>query len=76
MSSMVEELRQAFERAQQEPEAEQPHIARLVIEELEDQQWEESPELRRAFAEAHAEIAAGDVLDYEDYARKRRGQQR
>lgn len=72
MSSMVEELRQAFERAQQEPEAEQRHIARLVIEALEDQQWEASPELQRAFAEANAKIAAGDVMDYEDCARNRR----
>ena len=69
MSNMVEELRQAFERAQQEPDAEQRPIARLVIEEVEDQQWEASPQRQRAFAEAHAEIAAGDVMDYEDYAR-------
>jgi len=73
---MVEELRHAFERAQQQPEEEQRHIARLVLEELEDQEWEQSPELRAAIEETHAEIAAGDVMDYEDYARQRRERRR
>ena len=68
---MVEELRHAFERAQQQPDEEQPHIARLVLQALEDQEWEQSPELRAAIEAAHAEIAAGDVMDYEDYARQR-----
>ena len=69
---MVEELRRAIERAQEQPEEEQRRIAQLILEELEDQEWEASPELAAAIAEAHAEITAGDVMDYEDYVRQRR----
>lgn len=69
---MVEELRRAVERAEQQPEAEQRRIARLIVDELEDQAWEQSPELHRTLAEARAQFAAGDALDYEDYARERR----
>ena len=69
---MVEELRFAVERVQQCTEEEQRHIAQLILEELEDQEWEASPELSSAIAEIHTEIAAGDILDYEEYARRRR----
>ena len=68
---MVEELRYAIERAQQQPEEQQRHIAQAMVDELEDQEWEHSSTLRAALAEAQAEFAAGDVMDYEDYAQQR-----
>jgi predicted transcriptional regulator len=68
---MVEELRYAIERAQQQPEEQQRHIAQAMVDELEDQEWEFSSALRAALAEAHAEFAAGEVMDYEDYAQQR-----
>jgi hypothetical protein len=71
---MVEKLRQAFERAQAQPEEEQNYLAELILRELEDQAWEESGEARAAIAEAHAELAAGEDFDYADYARARRAE--
>lgn len=71
-SGLVEELRHAVERAEQQPEDEQRRIAQLILDELEDQAWEQSSVLHTALAEARAQLAAGDLLDYEDYARSRR----
>jgi hypothetical protein len=74
---MIDELQRAIDLAQQQPEDEQRRIARLILEELEDSRWEASDELAAAVAEAHAEVANGDVMDFEDYdrARRARGQQ-
>jgi hypothetical protein len=74
---MIDELQRAMELAQQQSEDEQRHIAALILEELEDSQWEASDELAAAIAEVHAEVADGDVMDFEDYdrARRARGQQ-
>lgn len=74
---MIDELQRAMELATQQSEEEQRHIAALILQELEDSQWEASDELAAATAEAHAEVANGDVMDFEDYDRMRRarGQQ-
>jgi hypothetical protein len=69
---VVEELLEAIERARQQPEDEQRRLARIILDELDDQEWEQSSALRVATAEAHAEIAGGDVMAYEDYVRTRR----
>ena len=68
---MIEALRQAVERVQRRSEEEQLHIARLIELELEDEAWEESPDVRLAFDAAHAEVASGDTMDYEKYRRER-----
>ena len=67
---MVEELRRAIEEAEHLPEEAQRHIAALIEQELEEQEWEalvSSPESQRFLAELSAEIdqqeAAGEVED-------------
>ena len=67
---MADELRQAFELAQQQPDDVQRRIAALVKLELDEREWEAiigSPEdqetLDRLVAEARDEIARGDVED-------------
>jgi hypothetical protein len=74
---MIDELQRAMELATQQSEEEQRHIAALILQELEDSQWEASDELAAATAEAHAEVARGEVMEFEDYdrARRARGQQ-
>lgn len=74
---MIDELQRAMELATQQSEEEQRHIAALILQELEDSQWEASDELAAATAEAHAEVARGEVMEFEDYDRMRRarGQQ-
>ena len=67
---MVDELRHAFELAQQQNEAMQRYIAELVTQELAEDELEVSPELAAELKMAHAEIAAGDVRDYEVYRRE------
>ena len=69
---MVDELRYAFELAQQQNEAMQRHIAELVTQELAGDELEVSSELAAELKTARAEIAAGDVRDYEVYRRERR----
>jgi hypothetical protein len=73
---MLDELQRAMELAQQQPEDEQRRIAQLILEELEDREWEESAELAAATAEAHAELANGDVMDFEEYDRARNARER
>ncbi|GEM_PF-5782134 len=68
----VRELRDAYERARELPEAEQRHIAALIEDELADLAWERSPELRADIEAARAEIAAGDYVTFEAYDRQRR----
>lgn len=68
---MVDELRHAFELAQQQNEAMQRYIAELVTQELAGDELEVSPELAAELKMAHAEIAVGDVRDYEVYRRER-----
>jgi hypothetical protein len=70
---MVEELRQVFERAQQEPEEVQRHIAEIVAIELEQREWEalvQTPESRQFLAELSAEvdreIAEGSTRDLDE----------
>ena len=72
---MVDELRHAFELAQQQNEAMQRYIAELVTQELAGDELEVSPELAAELKTAHAEIAAGDVRDYEAYRQERRGRE-
>lgn len=64
---MVDELRHAFELAQQQSEAMQRYIAELVTQELTGDELEVSPELAAELETARAEIAAEDVRDYEVY---------
>lgn len=68
---MIKQLRKAVERAEQQGEAEQRYIAQLIEMELDDEVWEEAPVLGVAFDEAHAEMAAGDLVDREAYRRQR-----
>lgn len=69
---MVDELRHAFELAQQQPEGMQRYIAELVTYELSREEVTVSAELAAELATAQAEIAAGEVRDYEAYRRERR----
>jgi len=69
---MVDELRHAFELAQQQPEGMQRYIAELVTHELSSEEVVVTPELAAELATAQAEIAAGEVRDYEVYQRERR----
>jgi hypothetical protein len=68
---MVDELRQAFELAQQQPEGMQRYIAELITHELSREEVAITPELAAELATAQAEIAAGEVRDYEAYRRER-----
>ncbi len=68
---MIDELRHAFELAQQQDEAMQQYIAMLVTQELIGDELEVSPELAVELKTAHAEIAAGDVRDYEAFRQTR-----
>ncbi len=68
---MVDELRQAFELAQQQPEGMKRYIAELITHELSREEVAITPELAAELATAQAEIAAGEVRDYEAYRRER-----
>jgi hypothetical protein len=57
---MVDELRQAFELAQQQPEGMKRYIAELITHKLSREEVAITPEL-----------AAGEVRDYEAYRRER-----
>ena len=59
---MVDELRQAFELAQQQPEGMKRYIAELITHELSRGEVAITPELAQA---------AGEVRDYEAYRRER-----
>ena len=73
---MIDELRHAFELAQQQDEAMQQYIAALITQELAEDEIEVSPELAEEMRIAHDEIAAGNVRDYEVYRRERFGHER
>lgn len=68
---MVDELRHAFELAQQQPEAIQRYIAELVTQELSDEEIEVTRELATELEAAQTEIAAGEVRDFDAYCRER-----
>lgn len=68
--TMVDELRQVIEQAQQQPEEVQRHIAELIALALEEREWDalvSTPESQRFLAELSREIdeqiAAGEVED-------------
>ncbi|MCA1599732.1 MAG: hypothetical protein LC769_12105 [Chloroflexi bacterium] len=70
---MVEELRQVFERVQQQPDEVQRRIAAMIALELEERDWDilvGGPESQRFLleltAEARAEIAAGKTRDLDE----------
>ncbi|HLJ80886.1 MAG TPA: hypothetical protein VKT52_05320 [Ktedonobacterales bacterium] len=70
---MVEELRQVFEQAQQQPEDVQRHIAEMIALALEEAEWDalvSTPESQRFLAklaqEARAEAAAGTTRDLDE----------
>ncbi|MFI5274073.1 MAG: hypothetical protein ACHQ4H_13650 [Ktedonobacterales bacterium] len=69
---MVDELRRAFELAQQQPDDEQRQIAQLVLDAMEEREWEVSPELRAAIEASRAEIAAGEYITLDELDRQRR----
>jgi len=69
---MIDELHLAFELAQQQSESVQHYIAQLVTQELTRDELEVSPELAAELEITHAEIAAGNVRDFEVYRRERR----
>ena len=68
---MVDELRHAFELAQQQPEEMQRYIAELVTHELSREEVAVTPELAAELVTAQAEIAAGSVRDNEAYRSER-----
>ncbi|GEM_PF-2866394 len=68
---MIEELRHAFELAQQQPEEMQRYIAELVTQVLSNEEIEVTRELAAELETARAEIAAGKVRDHEDFRRER-----
>ena len=69
---MVDELRHAFELAQQQPEGMQRYLAELITHELSSEEVAVTSELTAELATAQAEIAAGDVREYAAYRRERR----
>ena len=69
---MIDELLHAFELAQQQDEEMQRYIAKLVMQELTEDELEVSPELAAELQAAHNEIAVGDVRDYEVFQREHR----
>ena len=71
---MVDELRHAFELAQQQNETMQRYIAHIVMQELTEDEVAVSPELVTELQTAHEEIVAGDVRDYEVYQREHIGE--
>lgn len=68
---MLDDLRHAFELAQQQPPGMQQYIAELIQNALAGDELEVSPELAAELATAQAEIANGEVRDYEVYRRER-----
>ncbi len=72
---MVDELQHAFELARQQPEGMQRYLAELITHELSGEEVVVTPDLAAELATAQAEIAAGDVRDYEAYRRERRKRQ-
>ena len=68
---MVNELRDAFELARQQPEEVQRYIAELIASELSSDEIEVTPELAVELAHAQTEIEAGNVRDYNVYKRER-----
>jgi len=70
---MVDELREVFEQAQEQPEDVQRHIAEVVALALEEAEWDalvSTPESKRFLAqlaeEARAENAAGLTRDLDE----------
>lgn len=61
---MVEELRRAFEQAEQLPEEVQRRLAALIAEQLEEQEWDEivsTPESQRFLAQLAADVAEAEA---------------
>lgn len=69
---MVDELRHAFELARQQPEGMQRYLAELITHELSSEEVVVTPDLAAELATAQADIAAGDVREYDGYRRSRR----
>lgn len=70
---MVDELRQAIEQAQQQPEEVQRQIAELIALALEEREWDalvSTPESQQFLAELSREIdeqiAAGEIRDLDE----------
>ena len=68
---MIDELCRAFELAQQQPEGMQRYIAELITRELSDEEIEVTCELAAELEAARAEIAAGEVRDFDACWRER-----
>ena len=63
---MVEELRQALDALEQLPEEEQRQIAQLVLEEIEQREWDElvsSPRSKAFLRRLVAEAKEGEIED-------------
>jgi len=56
------------------PKEQQDELAQNLLEDIADLEWEDSPELRAAIEEAHAEYAAGNYITLEEYNRQRRAE--
>ncbi len=69
---MVDELRHAFELAQQQNEVMQRYIADLVTQELAGDELEVSPELAAELKTTHDEIATRDVRNYDTIRKTRK----
>lgn len=71
---MVDELRHAFELVQQQPEGMQRYIVELITQALSDEEIEVTSELAAELEAAQAEIAAGEIRDFDAYWRERQQQ--
>ena len=69
---MVDELQHAFELARQQPEGMQRYQTELITHELSSEEVVVTPDLAAELATAQAEIAAGDVREYQAYRCERR----
>jgi hypothetical protein len=71
-SNIMPQFLQAIKMVSELPKERQDELAQLLLEEIADLEWEDSPELHAAIEEAHAEYAAGNYITLEEYNRQRR----
>jgi hypothetical protein len=72
--SLTPQFLQAIKLVSDLPKEQQNELAQLLLEEIADLEWEDSPELRAAIEEARAEYAAGNYITIEEYNQQRRAE--
>jgi hypothetical protein len=72
--SISPRLLQAIGIASELPQDEQDELAQLILEEIADRKWEESPELRVSIERSRAQIAAGDYITLEQFIQQQRAE--